>query len=235
MSVRPVQRVTLSGADGTVFVFDATMTETYVNRSEVTEHPTERGSNIADHVIRQSKEITFEVCQSNTPIDGEERDASNPNRMQRFFDDVVLFKDAGILCSIVTGAVQAQTNVTPLAPGAIGPRLGTPLGGGTASPIAQLETMTFVQQQLENFLITGVTLRRDAKTGDAGDFTITLRQIRIVESQVVFVPSASTKLQNKAKGNQKPADAGNKAERAKTAAHNAGIAIVPGLANGPTQ
>jgi hypothetical protein len=52
-----------------IVVFDLTISEGHEATSEVTEHPVEQGSNIADHVRQNPQSLTLEMYVTNTPIE----------------------------------------------------------------------------------------------------------------------------------------------------------------------
>lgn len=101
MTRRDPQRVTLTAADGTTFVFDATPREGYSDTTRVTSYPVESGANVADHAIGENRKLDFETCTTNTPID----DLANtsPNRMQAFWRKITAFKATRTTVSVRTG------------------------------------------------------------------------------------------------------------------------------------
>lgn len=62
------KRVTLTGSDGTVLEFDATLSETHSGSSQPTDHPVEDGSVVTDHVIDQPDKLEIHGVISNHPI-----------------------------------------------------------------------------------------------------------------------------------------------------------------------
>jgi hypothetical protein len=52
-----------------IVTFDLVVSEGHESTSEVTEHPVERGSNIADHVRQNPQGLTLELYVTNTPIE----------------------------------------------------------------------------------------------------------------------------------------------------------------------
>lgn len=61
-------RVTLTGDDGTILEFDATLREVHSGSSQLTDHPVEDGSVVTDHVIDQPDELALNCLMSNYPI-----------------------------------------------------------------------------------------------------------------------------------------------------------------------
>jgi hypothetical protein len=51
-----------------IVLFDQTVSEGHEATAEVTEHPVEKGSNVADHVRQNPQNLTLEMFVTNTPI-----------------------------------------------------------------------------------------------------------------------------------------------------------------------
>lgn len=61
---------------GTEIDFDLVVSENHTNSSQVTDHPVEKGVNVADHVRPEPVTLSLEVVMTNTPLDPDDHGGS---------------------------------------------------------------------------------------------------------------------------------------------------------------
>ncbi len=95
-----------------VVTFDASLEETHVLASEVTEHPVEEGTNISDHIRRLPKTLEINGLVTNhplfllpsltapSPIQGDNQRQSD--RVKAAYDELERIHDDGELITVVT-------------------------------------------------------------------------------------------------------------------------------------
>ena len=88
----------IRASDGATFSFDVVEYYTLTSSVDVTEHPVEQGSNIADHAQVKPKVLGFAGIVSETPFDYIDT-AGGPDRIKRALD--FLDSIAGQLCTVV--------------------------------------------------------------------------------------------------------------------------------------
>lgn len=140
---------------------DASVSETHQGDVDVTEHPVERGANIADHARPKPESITIEGLISNTPLPApngqltkvtsgsaefDSRSELQPTRSGQAYADLLALKDRGELLTVVTAL-----------------------------------------RVYDNMILTSLSVPRDARTGQALRFSATLKQVKVVTSQLVKV------------------------------------------------
>jgi hypothetical protein len=141
--------------------FEAVVTERYASRSVVTDHPVEKGANVADHVRSKPDTLTIDAIITDYPIANRQTTfGSSPTaakgRASDVFNQLALLKAAGALVEVRSA-----------------------------------------RRTYESMVIDGLDENKTKDTGrGAVRFTMTLRRVRFVDSQVV--PIKITKL-NKAK------------------------------------
>ena len=98
--------LTATFPDGTTsqLAIDAVLNETPHNAAVVTEHPVERGANVADHIRPAATTLALVLVVSNTPL---ERTAATQggfarDRAERTYAQLVSWQEAGALLSILT-------------------------------------------------------------------------------------------------------------------------------------
>lgn len=79
--------------------FDATLRENIQRNWQVTEHETEDGSPIVDHVRERPLEFTIEVIATTTPV-GNPAAVPNAERDRKFRDQIAAIADARELCTV---------------------------------------------------------------------------------------------------------------------------------------
>lgn len=139
---------------------DAAITEKHSAKVEITKHPIEEGANPTDHARLLPLAIMVEGFLTNTPLGAVER------------------------------AFRGVTNDPRTSTGARG------AAGPAQQAMAELEKMRVDKKVVsvvsdfrsyDGMLITSIEVPRDAKTGEAIRFTITLEEIRIVRSEIARV------------------------------------------------
>jgi hypothetical protein len=96
---------------------DATMTETHSGDVEVTEHPVERGANIADHFRTKPVQVSLEGLVSNTPVGVNARDAignqaarGEGGKAEIAYERLLSMRDSSELVTITT-RLRTYTNM----------------------------------------------------------------------------------------------------------------------------
>ena len=91
------------GPSQATIVVDGIVTETVTNHAKITEHPVEKGGNVADHIRPEAETLQLELIVSNTPfpsvveaIAAEFRQTAESTR-----DTLVAWQAAGALLSFV--------------------------------------------------------------------------------------------------------------------------------------
>ncbi len=87
---------------------DASVAEEHTAANEITSHPVERGSNVADHIRPLPETISIEGIVSNTPIRADEVARAgevprgSPGRAEAAFATLMELRDKGVLLTVVT-------------------------------------------------------------------------------------------------------------------------------------
>lgn len=203
--------------------FDVVLSEKHSNTSEITEHPVEIGSNIADHVRHNLDMITLEVLVANSPLSNDDLTYRN----ERSSGDV------GVVPLDYSG-FPSQPKPSLLTPGGLfgaveqgisslfGLGQGQPAGANALSFTRDASSAQVVFEELrlaklnatvmqvytpfriyEDMLIIGVEIPRSQKDGDSLTMTISLKHLRRVQSKLVAAPApskpAATKIKDKGK------------------------------------
>ncbi len=171
-----------------VLTIDATLEESHSSSVDITDFPIEDGSIISDHFILKPKELTIEGIITDTPI--------NP-----------LAQLTGL---ISVGAVAASAKLgVPIIGGVLGAGLGASIGGllGVSKNRAK-DAFHFLlelqeQRQLfdvvtglklyKNMCLTSLSVPRRTDTGQAIRFSASMREIKIVSSEIISIPEAVIK------------------------------------------
>lgn len=172
--------------------FDATMSETHDNVAEVTEHPVEDGSKIADHVRIQPFSFSCEVYITNTPIVDIGRGS-----YQTFELQLPRYEPPPRVASLIDAAVDAIKDkilgpppvlkIQPLVFGEPFDRVketydrltGIQKAGTLMSVLTSVRTY-------ENMILASVSLPRDEIGG--ARFNLDFKQIEIVQTETVAAP-----------------------------------------------
>src|SRR5579859_3869773 len=171
---------------------DATLSETPQYESETTDHPVEVGFNITDHVRPQPTVLTLECIISNTSIvtkDTVGRDAANQQGIQAIRSGGAAVTqdptvDAG---SIVRIAFEQLKNIRDT---------------------GKLISVNSRFQQYNNMVIKSLSFPREPANGDLLRFSITLKEIKIVQNKTVKAAQQTSKKPaanpKSSKGNTQP-------------------------------
>jgi hypothetical protein len=151
---------------------DGTLTETHTRTSDVTEFEVEAGADITDHVRVKPATVAIEGIVTNTPLD----------RSQ-----VADYKNAGpfLFNQLPDTSLDDSPQVTP---------------GRAENAFALLEALWLARAPItvltnlktyESMVISSLVVPRDAKTGDAVHFTMSLTQVRLVSNKLTTVQTAT--------------------------------------------
>lgn len=144
---------------------DAALTETHTADVDVTDHPVEQGADISDHRRPKPRTLTIEGFVTNTPMPAETAES-----VQR-----------GLVRNGQTvGTFQSRSTLEPTRSGEAYETLLSFREGDLLTVVTTMET-------LEDMAITALSVPRDAKTGQALRFSVTLKQVIIVSSKRVKV------------------------------------------------
>lgn len=158
---------------------DAAISISHRAEVEVTQHPVEKGADIADHLRPKPEIVTIEGVVSNTPI--------NVTQQTR----AVEFVGTGFRAEFQTTAREEQPFGVP---------------GYAEEAYAKLrdikdnrELVTIVTplKTYENMALTSLEIPQDAKTGDSLRFTATFQNVRVVENKVTNLKVATDPRANK--------------------------------------
>jgi hypothetical protein len=141
-------------------VLDASISENHQSEAEVTEHPVEKGTNIADHARPKQDTLTIEGVISNTPLSHDQQ-----QRTVNAFGT-----------NIVTTGTDAPRGQVGFAEEADRKLLDLKRNARLITIVTQLRTY-------ENMILTSYVVPRDGKTGDVLRFNATFKQIRVVENR----------------------------------------------------
>lgn len=135
---------------------DASLSEVHSASVEVTDHPVESGASISDHARALPEQLTIEGLVTNNPLWGPTQPATEAFQKGR--------------------PVRASA---PSRSGAIYRKLLALKDAGTA-----IDVKTGLREYTD-MVITSLNVPRDASTGDALRFSITLKQIKTATLQVI--------------------------------------------------
>lgn len=168
---------------------DCTISETHEGAVDVTEFPVEDGFDIADHARPKAETVSLEAFVSNTPIpfDAEQADASLAS--YPYSRGVVEWSSKSQLLMEQAGAVDPATR-------AYNEILRIKNAG-------ELITLTTSLRTYEDMLITSVSVPRSAQVGNGLQFTVSLKELRIVNAQVERFIVAEDKAKKKQSLNKK--------------------------------
>jgi len=170
---------------GTAFAVQASLNETYDFNAEVTDNPVEDGIDVTDNINVRPLEISLTMRHSDTPID-----LSGILRGAAVSGGALIGNQLGGSLGQVAGGVAA------------GAYAGLLQGGTSKQGLAKTCYQQFrsyleagailtIQTGLDlfkNMAITNLQIVRNQKTGRSIEFTVRLRQIRVVTSASVEIP-----------------------------------------------
>jgi len=93
---------TIADVFGRVFVFDAVTDESATDALRLTDHPTEEGSDISDHAIRELTRLSLSGVVSNTPL-GKPLISALPDRMVEAYETLLAMMEARQPVIVTTG------------------------------------------------------------------------------------------------------------------------------------
>lgn len=162
----------LSREDGSILAFDVVTLETHAIRNEITEHPVEKGANVTDHVRAEVDSISIEVFVSNSPI----------KRMDRLHQgDSVGDTSALDLGNNQSASVlQFDNPVDNVAEMYRALRV--------LRDTAELVHVITPLWDYADMAVREVSIPRSVAEGDGAKMTIDLKQLRLVEVQLVPAP-----------------------------------------------
>ena len=199
--------------------FDLVISEAHTNASQVTDHPVEKGMNIADHVRAEPITLTLEVEVTNTPLDpldpyGGDIELTQldlphkpapTNPVAKFFDDLGNAIHDAIFGPPPPVIIQTLVFDQPF------DRISdTHLALTTQERAGGTMTVVTSTANYGNMVLTGVKYSKTE--AGSGQFTLDFKQARIVSTSTVTAPAPAEPrgATNKAKGSQatKPTDPG---------------------------
>jgi hypothetical protein len=236
---------------GGVLTFDVVRSEMHEISSEITEHSVETGVAVADHVRPNVDKVVLEVFVSNTPINSPDAD----------YVPRVLELDQTGPSGFLPGGLAGLLNQGLIAVGLRNPgptqfTVNVDVFNGdidyvetTYTTLRMLrDTATLITLHTsrapiyENMILESFRDSRDASTGTGANFTLNLRQIRIVASQIVAAPLpakvASTPVASKGKKDTKKAPAPDRSHLRNAVIHSVGAgpaALMQAVIDDPTQ
>lgn len=90
---------------------DASLTEQHTRTNDVTEHPVEKGANVADHKRRQPDQVVISGIVTNTPVEREQRERADAGtRAQNAYLQLLELSDSDELITVVT-AIRTYENM----------------------------------------------------------------------------------------------------------------------------
>lgn len=184
-------------APGGVMGFDAVLSSTLDTSTTVTEYPVESGANVSDHARMNASKVMLEVFVTNTPMTD---------------IDPLTQKTRGAVNSVVLDIPKApgpKNLYTLLAAGV------SAIFGGSPEPtkalvltfdnafLATQDTLSLLTQlqrearliqvvtrdwYQENLVIESISAPRNPEDGGAARISITLKEVRIVETEIAQIP-----------------------------------------------
>ena len=154
---------------------DASITESHVYESDVTEFPVEQGSAISDNIRLKAIMVTIEGVVTDTPI--------------------------GVMADL-RNAVNGDSSFTPTTDAATAKARGDAQSAPSTDALAAMLAIRDARQPVpiatslqnfENMVLTNLEVPRDATTGSALRFTATFKQITLVTNQKTTVRTTSVR------------------------------------------
>lgn len=198
--------------DGTELHFDAVTNETSELSATVTEHAVEEGADVADHIRDGLDKVTLEVIVTNAPVtdvnnlyggsfDGKELDVPKYEPPLSPTPGALFQAVGNALGSLFGGdeATKATVLTWPTKFNSVRDAVNTLLGWKEDGVVGEviLPYKTYPSMVLER-----VSVVRSAQTGDAATISLELKEIRLVESQMVTAPKEPMGATKKPKGRQ---------------------------------
>lgn len=188
---------------------DATPSETHSYSADVTDHAVEKGANVSDHVRMKPLNLRLECIFTDYPL---VRD--NKNRIGN---------DIGVGTLSSTAALELKA----FKPSGTGNNITkNPFEGRWKTLFSELQTMqtngTLIQvlttpKTYDNMVITDISAPRDKDSKGAIKFSLSLKQIRVVQTQQIIIPKA------KSNSGKKAVNSGKQEAKTPTAAPDAKV------------
>jgi len=100
--VRTKLEFNVAGVAVTSVEFDATLTASHAGDVDITEHPLETGSNVADGARAKQRTVSLEGVIVDNPLDAKPSDNAGAGRARRLYDALELVKEKGGVCTLTT-------------------------------------------------------------------------------------------------------------------------------------
>jgi hypothetical protein len=142
-----------------VVELDAVLSETHASEVEVTEHPVERGANVSDHARVKPEQVTLEGLVSNTPV--------NRGATRR----VLTANGVDFASNAETDAPAGAAGFAEAAYGKL----------REIKDARQLVTVATELRTYKNMVMTSLSVPRNARVGDALQFTAVFKEVRLAE------------------------------------------------------
>jgi len=156
------------------FIIDATLSENHTRTAQVTNNPVEKGADVTDHIQVSPIELTINVIVSESPLDV----GSSVKGVGVATAGAIAGSAAQIAAGAVLGLLNAGNN-----------RVVDAYDLFTRMIESRIPfTVVTGLKEYESMVITSLSIDRDNTTGRALNFTMNLKQIRLVESAVVVIP-----------------------------------------------
>ena len=162
---------------------DCTISETHEGAVDVTEFPVEDGFDITDHARPRAETVSLEAFVSNTPIPFNSEQADVSLAQYPYSRGVVAWNSKSQLLMEQAGEVDPATR-------AYNEVLRIKNAG-------ELVTLTTSLRTYEDMLITNVSVPRSAAVGNGLQFTVSLKELRVVNAQVERFVVAEDKAKKK--------------------------------------
>lgn len=198
------RRVSLSYLSGgeakalEILKIDATRAEEHSVKAKATQHEVEDGANITDHVIKGGRTVTLNGVISDDPIT---------------IAAAAIGNLAGITGSLVGGLGGA------VATGVVA-KLGSELISNSSKPSKDaIDTLEEIYEKnipvtiitsiktYTNMIMESLSIPRNARNANSLEFSASFKEIRIIKSEVVDIPSSATAVEGiieEQKGGKKP-------------------------------
>lgn len=204
---------------GNFIFFDVITSESHSKSATITEHPVESGADVADHVRIALDEVTLEGFISNNPI---ANGSTKPNNLGTltsssatlgYEEDALAQLPIPAVAGLVSSAFGPLTKVKrEFSVVVLSPANPQDFVSNTMEILDGLRTNAVIVSvycpnvTYESMLIQSIHMTRDSSTGNGANFSVSLKQIRIVESSSTSAPVPSVQtprpIVSKSKGQQ---------------------------------
>lgn len=185
--------------EGVNFFFDLVSSDEAKHTALATSHPVEEGSDVTDNIQAQAKEFTIQILVTNTPIQdvnaiyggGFTQVALKiPTLDKPIYPTPGSLENAaiGAITSAITGPSQPSAATVLTFPSKFNAVKDTTDLLTDWLERGVLGTVVTPYRKYDNMAIVGVTISRDATTGDAANVTLDFKEIRIVTAKLVTAP-----------------------------------------------